>query len=35
LSAVQEAESRRFLNGFIVYHLERIPRGRAAALGGE
>jgi DNA repair protein RecO (recombination protein O) len=35
LSAAQEEEIRRFLNGFIVYHLERIPRGRAAALGGE
>lgn len=26
---------RRFLQGFLVYHLGRIPAGRAAALGGE
>ena len=26
-------EIRRFLNGFLIYHLERIPRGRGAALG--
>jgi DNA repair protein RecO (recombination protein O) len=35
LSAAQEEEIRRFLHGFLIYHLERIPRGRGAALGGE
>ena len=35
LSAAQMEEIRRFLNGFLIYHLERIPRGRAVALGGE
>jgi DNA repair protein RecO len=35
LSTVQEREIRLYLHGFIIYHLERIPRGRSAALGGE
>jgi DNA repair protein RecO (recombination protein O) len=35
LSAAQEREIRLFLHGFIIYHLERIPRGRSTALGGE
>jgi DNA repair protein RecO (recombination protein O) len=34
LSATQVREIRLYLHGFIIYHLERIPRGRAAALGG-
>jgi DNA repair protein RecO (recombination protein O) len=33
LSGAQEEEISRFLNGFLIYHLERIPRGRATALG--
>jgi DNA repair protein RecO (recombination protein O) len=32
LSDAQTDEIRRFLNGFLVYHLEKVPRGRAAAL---
>ncbi len=28
----QNEELRLFLHGFIIYHLERLPRGRAAAL---
>jgi recombination protein O len=32
LSAAQTTEIRLFLHGFLVYHLERIPRGRARAL---
>jgi DNA repair protein RecO len=35
LSSAQAREIRLFLHGFIIYHLERIPRGRSAALGGE
>jgi len=38
LSEAQKAELRRFLHGFLVFHLGRLPRGRAAALaqpGGE
>jgi DNA repair protein RecO (recombination protein O) len=31
-SAPQLAELKQFLNGFLVYHLGRVPRGRAAAL---
>ena len=33
LSAVQLTELRQFLHGFLIYHLDRIPRGRAQALG--
>jgi DNA repair protein RecO (recombination protein O) len=35
LSAAQAREIRLFLHGFIIYHLERIPRGRGHALGGD
>ncbi len=35
LSPAQVRELRLYLHGFILYHLERIPRGRSAALGGE
>jgi DNA repair protein RecO (recombination protein O) len=33
LSAAQTAELRQFLHGYLIYHLEKIPAGRAAALG--
>ncbi len=33
LSGVQVSELRQFLHGFLIYHVERIPKGRAAALG--
>jgi len=33
LSAAQTKEIGLYLHGFIIYHLERIPRGRTAALG--
>ena len=33
LSAAQTEEIRQFLHGFLVYHLGKIPAGRAAALG--
>lgn len=32
LSAAQVAELRDWLHGFLIFHLERLPRGRAAAL---
>jgi DNA repair protein RecO (recombination protein O) len=32
LSDVQTRELRQFLHGFLIYHLERIPHSRAAAL---
>jgi len=32
LSVAQTAELRQFLHGFIIFHLGRLPRGRAAAL---
>lgn len=32
LSAGQELELRQFLHGFLIYHLDRIPKGRADAL---
>ena len=35
LSGAQVTELRLFLHGFIVHHLDRIPRGRTSALGGE
>ena len=34
LSAAQTAELRRFLHGFLVFHLGQLPRGRATALAG-
>jgi DNA repair protein RecO (recombination protein O) len=34
LSPAQTLELRRFLHGFLIYHLDRLPLGRAAALGG-
>jgi DNA repair protein RecO (recombination protein O) len=35
LSPAQVKEIRLYLHGFIIYHLERIPHGRTAALGGD
>jgi DNA repair protein RecO (recombination protein O) len=35
LSPAQVKELRLYLHGFIIHHLERIPKGRSAALGGE
>jgi DNA repair protein RecO (recombination protein O) len=35
LSAAQIAELRQFLHGFLIFHLGRLPRGRAAAVAGE
>jgi DNA repair protein RecO (recombination protein O) len=32
LSAAQGAELRQFLHGFLIFHLGKLPRGRAAAL---
>ena len=32
LAPLQTAELRRFLHGFLIFHLERLPAGRAAAL---
>jgi DNA repair protein RecO (recombination protein O) len=32
LTPAQTAELRQFLHGFLIYHLGRLPRGRAAAL---
>ena len=32
LSDAQENQLRQFLHGFLIYHLEKLPRGRAAAL---
>jgi DNA repair protein RecO (recombination protein O) len=34
-SESQIAEINHFLHGFLVYHLERLPRGRSAAVAGE
>jgi len=34
LSAAQSHELRQFLHGFLIYHLDKIPRGRTAALAG-
>jgi DNA repair protein RecO (recombination protein O) len=33
LSDAQTDELRQFLHGFLIYHIERIPKGRAGALG--
>jgi hypothetical protein len=35
LSAAQIGELRQFLHGFLIYHLGKIPRGRAEALALE
>jgi DNA repair protein RecO (recombination protein O) len=32
LSDAQEIHLRQFLHGFLIYHLDKMPRGRAAAL---
>ena len=32
LSSGQETELRQFLHGFLIYHLDRIPKGRGEAL---
>jgi DNA repair protein RecO (recombination protein O) len=32
LSAAQETELRQYLHGFLIYHLDKLPRGRDAAL---
>jgi len=32
LSKVQTAELREFLHGFLIFHLDRLPKGRTAAL---
>jgi len=32
MSAAQEAEIQKFLHGFLMYHLEKLPRSRTAAL---
>ena len=34
-ATAQTAELRRFLHGFLIFHLGRLPRGRAAALADE
>lgn len=34
LSVAQTNELRQFLHGFLIFHLGRIPKGRAAAVGG-
>jgi len=33
LSAEEVDELRQFLHGFLIYNLERIPKGRSRALG--
>ena len=33
LSEAQTDQLRRFLHGFLIYHLGKLPRGRASALG--
>jgi DNA repair protein RecO (recombination protein O) len=35
LTGAQTIELRQFLHGFLIFHLERLPKGRAAALAGE
>jgi DNA repair protein RecO (recombination protein O) len=35
LSQPQTKELQQWLHGFLIFHLGRLPRGRAAALGGE
>ena len=34
-TSAQTGELRRFLHGFLIFHLGRLPRGRASALAGE
>jgi hypothetical protein len=34
LTAAQIVELRQFLHGFLVFHLDRLPKGRAIALAG-
>jgi hypothetical protein len=33
LAEAQTKEIRQFLHGFLIYHLDRLPPGREAALG--
>ena len=35
LAGAQTDELRRFLHGFLIFHLGRLPKGRGAVLGGE
>ncbi len=35
LTEAQTVELRQFLHGFLIFHLGRLPKGRAAALAGE
>ncbi|HEX7576890.1 MAG TPA: DNA repair protein RecO [Verrucomicrobiae bacterium] len=35
LARAQTAELRQFLHGYLIFHLGRLPAGRAAALAGE
>ncbi|HUB87183.1 MAG TPA: DNA repair protein RecO [Verrucomicrobiae bacterium] len=35
MTEAQTEELRQFLHGFLIFHLGRLPRGRAAALAGE
>jgi len=35
LTAAQVIELREFLHGFLIFHLERLPKGRAAAVGAD
>jgi DNA repair protein RecO (recombination protein O) len=35
LTDAQALELRQFLHGFLIFHLERLPKGRAAALAGK
>jgi DNA repair protein RecO (recombination protein O) len=35
LASAQTAELRQFLHGFLIFHLGRLPKGRAAALADE
>jgi len=35
LARAQTTELRQFLHGFLIFHLGRLPKGRAAALAGE
>jgi DNA repair protein RecO (recombination protein O) len=34
LSTAQEAEIQKYLHGFLIYHLGKLPHGRSAALAG-
>jgi DNA repair protein RecO (recombination protein O) len=35
LTKAQTAELRQFLHGFLIFHLEKLPKGRAAAMADE